>query len=85
MESITLTDDCNTKLCSNRADGNDDDEEKGEREEQEKVISEEENKDTEVTDDVRPKSVTVDSQEVERFLKEPQPNGNMAACPETCL
>ncbi|KAM4716942.1 monocarboxylate transporter 4-like isoform 1-T2 [Anableps anableps] len=84
LESITLTDDCNTKLCSNRADGNDD-EEKGEREEQEKVISDEEGKDNEGIDDVRPRSVTVDSQEVERFLKEPQPNGNMAACPETCL
>uniref|UniRef100_A0A3Q3B4G7 Solute carrier family 16 member 3b n=1 Tax=Kryptolebias marmoratus TaxID=37003 RepID=A0A3Q3B4G7_KRYMA len=32
-----------------------------------------------------PKSITVDSQEVERFLKEPQQNGSMAACPETCL
>ncbi|MEQ2276754.1 hypothetical protein XENORESO_008017 [Xenotaenia resolanae] len=84
LESITLTDDCNTKMCSNRAEGNDD-EEKGEREEQEKMIKKEENKDNEGIDDVRPKSVTVDSQEVERFLKEPQPNGNMAASPETCL
>ncbi|XP_047213789.1 monocarboxylate transporter 4-like isoform X2 [Girardinichthys multiradiatus] len=84
LESITLTDDCNTKMCSNRAEGNDD-EEKGEREEQEKMIKEEENKDNEGIDDVRPKSVTVDSQEVERFLKEPQPNGNMAASPETSL
>ncbi|XP_047215525.1 monocarboxylate transporter 4-like [Girardinichthys multiradiatus] len=84
LESITLTDDCNMKMCSNRAEGNDD-EEKGEREEQEKIIKEEKNKDNEGIDDVRPKSVTVDSQEVERFLKEPQPNGNMAASPETCL
>ncbi|XP_021163203.2 monocarboxylate transporter 4-like [Fundulus heteroclitus] len=84
LESIALTDECNTKMCGNRADGKDDDE-KGEMEEPEKATNEEENKDIEGIDDVRPKSVTVDSQEVERFLKEPEPNGNMAACPETCL
>ncbi|XP_038123494.1 monocarboxylate transporter 4 [Cyprinodon tularosa] len=81
LESITLTDECNAKLRGNKADG-DDDEEKGEKEEQEKVMEEQK---TEGRDDVRPKSVTVDSQEVERFLKDLQPNGNMAACPETCL
>ncbi|XP_026181022.1 monocarboxylate transporter 4-like isoform X4 [Mastacembelus armatus] len=42
-----------------------------------------------VTDDgkmeVRPGSVTVDSQEVERFLKESQQNGDLGTSPETCL
>ncbi|XP_054891601.1 monocarboxylate transporter 4-like [Poeciliopsis prolifica] len=45
-----------------------------------KVISENKN-----DNNVRPKSEAVDSQEVERFLKEPEANGDMAACPETCL
>ncbi|XP_078140888.1 monocarboxylate transporter 4-like isoform X2 [Centroberyx gerrardi] len=36
-------------------------------------------------DEVRPESIIVDSQEVERFLKEPQQNGGMATSPETCL
>ncbi|RVE68982.1 hypothetical protein OJAV_G00073100 [Oryzias javanicus] len=58
-----------SKACSRSAEGGDGEEEKGE----EKV------------EEVRPKSVMVNSQEVERFLKEPQPNGSMAASPETCL
>ncbi|KAJ0001049.1 hypothetical protein NQD34_006069 [Periophthalmus magnuspinnatus] len=33
----------------------------------------------------RPDSTTVDSQEVERFLKEPENNGGLSPSPETCL
>ncbi|XP_062294917.1 monocarboxylate transporter 4-like isoform X2 [Scomber scombrus] len=66
-----------------------DEEEKGAKEEQEKEtvkdLKEEEEKDKEKVDEVRPESVTVDSQEVERFLKEPQQNGDAATNPETSL
>uniref|UniRef100_A0A1A8RIJ9 Solute carrier family 16, member 3 (Monocarboxylic acid transporter 4) n=1 Tax=Nothobranchius rachovii TaxID=451742 RepID=A0A1A8RIJ9_9TELE len=79
LESITATDDCTSKMCSTSAEVNDD-EEKKVREEQEMVIKEKEER-----VDFRQKNITVDTQEVERFLKEPQTNGNMAASPETCL
>ncbi|KAF7200896.1 monocarboxylate transporter 4-like [Nothobranchius furzeri] len=79
LESITATDDCTSKMCSTSAEVNDD-EEKKVREEQEMVIKEKEER-----VEFRQKNITVDTQEVERFLKEPQTNGNMAACPETCL
>lgn len=85
LESITATDDCTAEASSRGAEVIDD-EEKGAREEQEKAIKEEEeDKNSEEMAEFRPKSITVDSQEVERFLKEPQQNGSMAACPETCL
>ncbi|XP_037545312.1 monocarboxylate transporter 4-like [Nematolebias whitei] len=81
LESITATDDWSENVCSKGADVD----EKGAREEQEKAANEEEDKNREKMVEYRPKSITVDSQEVERFLKEPQQNGSMAACPETCL
>lgn len=91
LECIAVTDDTNTEVCSRTAEVNNE-LEKGEREEQEKETKreasqelKEEEKDKEKADEVRPKSVTVDSQEVERFLKEPQLNGGMAPSPETCL
>lgn len=92
LECITVTDDTNTEVCSRPSEVNDE-EEKGEREEQEKEtkreaskeLKEEEEKDKEKVDEVRPKSVTLDSQEVEKFLKEPQLNGGMTPSPETCL
>ncbi|XP_005945723.1 monocarboxylate transporter 4-like [Haplochromis burtoni] len=92
LECITVTDDTKTEVCSRPLEVNDE-EEKGEREEQEKEtkrevskeLKEEEEKDKEKVDEVRPKSVTVDSQEVEKFLKEPQLNGGMTPSPETCL
>ncbi|XP_013879757.1 monocarboxylate transporter 4-like [Austrofundulus limnaeus] len=83
LESITATDDC-TAEASSRGPEMIGDEEKGAREEQEKATKEED-KNSEEMAEFRPKSITVDSQEVERFLKEPQQNGSMAACPETCL
>ncbi|XP_008328822.1 monocarboxylate transporter 4-like [Cynoglossus semilaevis] len=61
-----------------------DQEEKGAREEQEKETEKDEGEEEEVPE-VRPESVEVDSQEVERFLKEPQQNGDVAVNPETCL
>uniref|UniRef100_A0A1A8GFM0 Solute carrier family 16, member 3 (Monocarboxylic acid transporter 4) n=1 Tax=Nothobranchius korthausae TaxID=1143690 RepID=A0A1A8GFM0_9TELE len=79
LGSITATDDCTSKMCGTSAEVNDD-EEKKVREEQEMVIKEKEER-----VEFKQKSITVDTQEVERFLKEPQTNGNMAACPETCL
>ncbi|KAK7938354.1 hypothetical protein WMY93_001680 [Mugilogobius chulae] len=39
----------------------------------------------EETTTARPDSVAVDSQEVERFLKEPENNGSLSPSPETCL
>ncbi|XP_041826698.1 monocarboxylate transporter 4 [Melanotaenia boesemani] len=84
-ESITVTDDSFTKVCSKGAEGNDE-VEKGAREEHEKeAIKEEEDRDRTDKDDIRPNSVAVNSEEVERFLKEPQQNGSMAPSPETCL
>ncbi|XP_054464287.1 monocarboxylate transporter 4-like [Anoplopoma fimbria] len=88
LENITVKDDAKTEVCSKPAEMNEE-EEKGEREGQEKetkkeMIKEEET-DKERVEEVRPESLTVDSQEVERFLKEPQQNGDMATSPETCL
>ncbi|TMS14826.1 Monocarboxylate transporter 4 [Larimichthys crocea] len=92
LKNITVTDDAKAEVCSELAEMTDE-EEKGAREEQEKeakkeVIKEEEEeeeKDNKKIEEVRPESVTVDVQEVERFLKEPQQNGDVATCPETCL
>lgn len=87
LEKITVTDDAKTEACSEPAEMNDE-EEKGAREEQEKETNKKVMKELkEVADkvEVRPESVTVDSQEVERFLKEPQENGDTATSPETCL
>ncbi|XP_008413304.1 monocarboxylate transporter 4-like isoform X2 [Poecilia reticulata] len=75
-ETVTLADD-KTNQHTSRAEG----QQTTEKKMQKKVIDENKNNDN----DVRPKSVAVDSQEVERFLKEPQTNGDKAACPETCL
>ncbi|KAM3836144.1 monocarboxylate transporter 4-like [Diretmus argenteus] len=67
----------------------DDEEEKGDKEEQEKDIKKEEAKVSEKEEEKEGEKATegliVDSQEVERFLKEPQQNGGAATCPETCL
>ncbi|KAK9535737.1 hypothetical protein VZT92_008100 [Zoarces viviparus] len=90
LECITVTDDAKTEVCGKPADM-DEQEEKGAREGQEKetkeevIKEEEEETDKEAVEEVRPKSITVDSQEVERFLKEPQQNGDMATNPETSL
>ncbi|XP_053195101.1 monocarboxylate transporter 4-like isoform X2 [Scomber japonicus] len=74
---------------ADKLDNGNDEEEKGAKEEQEKEtvkdLKEEEEKDKEKVDEVRPEGVTVDSQEVERFLKEPQQNGDAATSPETSL
>ncbi|XP_067089451.1 monocarboxylate transporter 4-like [Osmerus mordax] len=65
-------------------------EEKGEKEEREKTEVKEikEKEDTENEKDkaeIRPDSITVDSEEVEKFLKEPEHNGSVLSSPETCL
>lgn len=87
LESITMTD--GAQVCGKPAE-TDEEEEKGEREEQEKetrklMSEEEEERHEEEAAEARPVSVTVDSQEVEQFLKEPQPNGEITINPETCL
>ncbi|KAL3053123.1 hypothetical protein OYC64_005619 [Pagothenia borchgrevinki] len=86
LENITVTEECSKDPDVN------DEEEKGAREEQEKETKEEleEKEETEETDKdkeerIRPASLTVDSQEVEKFLKEPTQNGDMANSPETSL
>nr|XP_020464011.1 monocarboxylate transporter 4 [Monopterus albus]XP_020464013.1 monocarboxylate transporter 4 [Monopterus albus]XP_020464014.1 monocarboxylate transporter 4 [Monopterus albus] len=93
FENVTVTDDAKSELCS-KSEINDK-EKKGESEEQvkerKKKLKEESNKGK--IEEVRPvshrkdwvQSITLDSQEVERFLKELQQNGTMAASPETCL
>lgn len=94
LESLAATDDAHAEACSKPGDLSE--EEKGAREVQEKEMmmkkdaikeskEEEEEREKEEVDEVRPKSVAVDSQEVERFLKEPLQNGEMSASPETCL
>lgn len=78
LENITVTEE-----CSKGPDVNDE-EEKGAREEQEKETKEE-LKEKEKEERIRPASLIVDSQEVEKFLKEPTQNGDMANSPETSL
>lgn len=90
LENVDVADSSATaEVCSKAVEGNDE-EEKGAREEQEKETvkdskEEEEEKVTDKEEEVRPESVTVDSREVERFLKEPQQNGDVATNPETSL
>lgn len=89
LENITVTDDSKMEMCSKFTENNDE-EEKGEREEQEKetkreMLKEEEQKDKDKVEEVRPGSVTEESQEAEKLLKQPQPNGDIAINPETCL
>jgi len=69
-----VTEDAKTEvLCSKPAEMNEE-EEKGAREEQEKETKEDET-DKERAQEVKPESATEDSQEVERFLNEPQQHG----------
>lgn len=89
LENITVLDDSRTEVCSKPAE-NDDEEEKGESEEQEKetnkeMLNEEEQRDRDKVDKVRSENVTVESQEAEKLLKQPHPNGDVAVSPETCL
>lgn len=96
MENTTATSNSKTEALSKTLQGPDE-EEKGEKEEQEKETKkeeveqlEEEKRETDpatetAIEELRPESITVDSQEVERFLKEPQQNGGVATSPETCL
>ncbi|XP_034046140.1 monocarboxylate transporter 4 [Thalassophryne amazonica] len=84
-ETVSMTD--GTKMeAHNKPAGVDGEEEKGAREEHKtekvKVIKEGGEK---AEEEVRPESVIVDSSEVERFLKEPQQNADVAVSPETCL
>lgn len=87
LENITVKDNAWTAVCSEPTEM-DDMEEKGAREEQEKEIKTEvikEEEETENVEEVRPESVTVDSQEVEKSLIKPQQNGDMAPSLETYL
>ncbi|XP_018553925.1 LOW QUALITY PROTEIN: monocarboxylate transporter 4-like [Lates calcarifer] len=92
LKNVTVQDDAKTDVFSKSAELNNE-EEKGAREEQEKdamkeekrELKEEDERDKEKVEEVRPESITVDLQEVERFLKEPEQNGDMAVSPETCL
>ncbi|XP_067332113.1 monocarboxylate transporter 4-like isoform X2 [Channa argus] len=81
LENITMTnDEMKTEVCSRLAENVE--EEKGEEKEQKK---DEKERGKEKAEEHRPGSETVDSQEVKRFLKEPQTNGEMTVSPETCL
>lgn len=82
LEDITLRDDTKAEACSEPAEMDDEDE-KGAQEEQEKEGKKEE--ETENVEEGRPESVTVDSQELESFLKKTQQNGNTASSPDTYL
>ncbi|XP_062265010.1 monocarboxylate transporter 4-like [Platichthys flesus] len=81
-----------TVMCDVKTEFNDD-EEKGAREEREmetmkkaeRELKEEEEEEDEKLEGVGPGSVTVDSQEVEKFLKEPHHKGDTVVTPETCL
>ncbi|XP_034450202.1 monocarboxylate transporter 4 [Hippoglossus hippoglossus] len=85
LEDVTVTGDAKTEF--------NDEEEKGAREEREmetmkkveRELKEEEEEEDEKLEEVGPGSVTVDSQEVEKFLKEPHHNGDTVINPETCL
>ncbi|KAM9843030.1 monocarboxylate transporter 4-like [Aulostomus maculatus] len=79
-----VTETSRTEVSSAAAEVNDR-EEKGAREEQEKetVKEEKEEDDAQRVEEARPESTAVDSQDVERFLK--QQNGDVAANPETNL
>lgn len=80
LESVAFTAESKANERSQSAELNDE-EESGVREKQEEETIKEEQEE----DELRPKSVSVDSQEVEWFLKEPQQNGSVEASPETCL
>ncbi|XP_041633915.1 monocarboxylate transporter 4 [Cheilinus undulatus] len=88
LQSITVTEETKMEAWGEPAETTDG-EEKGAREEQEKETKKEamtERKEREEKEDVvRPESITVDSKEVEEFLKESQQNGVTASSPETCL
>ncbi|CAJ1076922.1 monocarboxylate transporter 4 [Xyrichtys novacula] len=90
LDNITVTEDAKTEAWSEPAETTDE-EEKGAKEEQEKEMKKEEEQkvkeetEEEAAEGVRPESITVDSQEVEKFLKEPQQNGLTLSSPETCL
>lgn len=77
LESITVSDGAKMEVCSN-PEGVDDKEEKESKEEQEKEVIKEEK-----AEEVKPESVGV--KEVEKFLTQPQQDGDMASSPETCL
>ncbi|XP_074552219.1 monocarboxylate transporter 4-like [Halichoeres trimaculatus] len=84
LQAITVTEDARTEAWSEAA-ATTDEEEKGAREEQEKNKKDREGTDEDTVEGVRPESITVDSQEVEKFLKDAQQNGPTASSPETCL
>ncbi|XP_061568105.1 monocarboxylate transporter 4-like [Cololabis saira] len=73
LESIAFTEDSGRKELGQSAEETDDE---GVREKQEEET---------IKEEPRPKSVTVDSEVVERFLKEPQQNGSVDASAETRL
>ncbi|XP_029014858.1 monocarboxylate transporter 4-like [Betta splendens] len=89
LHDITVTFSSDAEAGGRRAESNGE-EEKGEREEQEKetnknTAKEEEQRNECEAEEGRPQRSTVDSQEVEQFLKEPQVNGDVSISPETCL
>ncbi|XP_060883020.1 monocarboxylate transporter 4-like [Labrus mixtus] len=100
LEDITVTEDAKAcsepaEMTDEEEKGAREEQEKetkkdAEKEEEEaKKDAEKEEKETtkegEREEAVRPQSITVDSQEVERFLKETQQNGHAASSPETAL
>lgn len=92
LQAITVTEDARTEAWGEPAETTDE-EEKGAREEQEKEQEKDKKEkeeegggtDEDTVEGVRPESITVDSQEVEKFLKEAPQNGPTASSPETCL
>nr|XP_043906063.1 monocarboxylate transporter 4-like [Solea senegalensis]XP_043906065.1 monocarboxylate transporter 4-like [Solea senegalensis] len=82
LEDGTMTSDAETEASGKAAEPSDQ-EEKRARGEKEKEMKRE--KQEEKVGEVRPDSVTVNSQKVENFLKESQQNGDVVTSPETCL
>ena len=85
LESVAFTADSKTREHSESAEVNDEQEE----EEEERAVREKQEEETikeeQPEDELRPKSAMVNSEEVEKFLKEPEQNGSIDASPETCL
>ncbi|XP_068605662.1 monocarboxylate transporter 4-like isoform X1 [Brachionichthys hirsutus] len=90
-DKIPVTDDTMTHVCKEHPEMNDEEEDATEEQEKKtkievvKELKEQEEKGKEEVEEVRLENVTVDSQEVEKFLKEPQRNSEMSSSPETCL
>ncbi|XP_029944499.1 monocarboxylate transporter 4-like [Salarias fasciatus] len=83
LESIAVTDDTKVEAGS-RSEELNTDREQGEEPGEVQDLDQDQDQDQD-QDTAKPQSLTVDSQDVERFLKEPQQSDDMANSPETSL